>query len=248
MTTQNHYRIDGMTCSSCAAKIQETLLTSPLINNAKVDKSTDSAEITLNSDTPIAELQQILTDLNPKYSISGNTLSKQIANSQHNPETKSWLAIYQPIFLIFGYILGVTSMIQLVQGQFDGMEWMRHFMAGFFLVFSFFKMMDLRGFAQSYQMYDIIARKWSDWGYLYAFIELGLGLAFLTGYNLLITNIIALVIMAISIIGVLQSVLNKRTIQCACLGAIFDLPMSTVTIIEDGLMIVMSAVMIFYYL
>ncbi|RYZ78221.1 MAG: heavy-metal-associated domain-containing protein, partial [Proteobacteria bacterium] len=44
--------------------------------------------------------------------------------------------------------------------------------------------------------------------------------------------------------GVLQSVLNKRKIQCACLGAVFNLPMSTVTIIEDGLMIAMSAVML----
>ena len=50
--------------------------------------------------------------------------------------------------------------------------------------------------------------------------------------------------MAISIIGVLQSVLNKRAIKCACLGAVFNLPMSTVTIIEDGLMIAMSTGML----
>lgn len=50
--------------------------------------------------------------------------------------------------------------------------------------------------------------------------------------------------MSVSIIGVLQSVLNKRQIKCACLGAVFNLPMSSVTIIEDALMIVMSGVMI----
>jgi hypothetical protein len=50
--------------------------------------------------------------------------------------------------------------------------------------------------------------------------------------------------MTVSIIGVLQSVLNKRKIKCACLGAVFNLPMSTVTIIEDLLMIGMSAAMI----
>jgi hypothetical protein len=44
---------------------------------------------------------------------------------------------------------------------------------------------------------------------------------------------------------VLQSVFNKRKIQCACLGAVFNLPMSTVTIIEDAMMIAMSAGMIF---
>lgn len=117
-------------------------------------------------------------------------------------------------------------------------------MAGFFLVFSFFKLLNLKGFAESYAMYDIIAKRWSGWGYVYAFIELLLGLAFLSGFNPLLTNAVTLVVMSVSIVGVLQSVLNKRKIKCACLGDVFNLPMSTITIIEDALMIVMSAVML----
>jgi hypothetical protein len=93
-------------------------------------------------------------------------------------------------------------------------------------------------------MYDIIAKKWSGWGYVYAFIELALGLAFLTGFNPDLTNIITFVVMTVSIIGVLQSVLSKRKIKCACLGAVFNLPISTITIIEDTLMIGMSGIMI----
>lgn len=61
-------------------------------------------------------------------------------------------------------------------------------------------------------------------------------------YPLLI-NGVAFAVMSVSIVGVLQSVLNKKRIQCACLGAVFNLPMSTVTIIEDALMIVMNAIM-----
>jgi hypothetical protein len=54
--------------------------------------------------------------------------------------------------------------------------------------------------------------------------------------------------MGISSIGVIKSVLNKRKIQCACLGAVFNLPMSTVTIIEDLLMVAMAATtLIFNY-
>jgi hypothetical protein len=52
--------------------------------------------------------------------------------------------------------------------------------------------------------------------------------------------------MSISLVGVLQSVLNKRKIKCACLGDVFNLPMSTITIIEDALMIVMSLIMLIY--
>ena len=93
-------------------------------------------------------------------------------------------------------------------------------------------------------MYDIVAKKWSGWGYVYAFTELALGLAFLTGFNPMLTNIVTFIVMTVSIAGVLQSVLNKRKIKCACLGAVFNLPMSTVTIIEDGLMILMSVLML----
>jgi hypothetical protein len=75
-----------------------------------------------------------------------------------------------------------------------------------------------------------------------------LGIAFAIDFKPLVTNIVTLVVMTVSIVGVLQSVLNKRKIQCACLGAVFNLPMSTVTIIEDALMIVMSAVSIIYML
>lgn len=97
------------------------------------------------------------------------------------------------------------------------MQWMGHFMAGFFLVFSFFKLLDLRSFADSYRMYDIVAKRFLIWGYIYAFIELGLGIAYLVDFAPILTNSIMVVVMTISIIGVLQSVLNKRKIQCACL-------------------------------
>src|SRR6185436_9782917 len=128
---------------------------------------------------------------------------------------------------------------------FDWMKVMNTFMAGFFLAFSFFKMLDLDSFAESYAMYDVIARKIKSWGYVYAFAELGLGLAYASGFQPMITNIITLVLMSVSIVGVLQSVLNKRKIRCACLGAVFNLPMTTITIIEDALMIGMSMLMIF---
>ena len=122
---------------------------------------------------------------------------------------------------------------------------MNVFMAGFFLTFSFFKLLDLKGFEESYSMYDIVAKKLKTWGFIYAFIELALGIAYATNFQPFVTNIVTLVVMSVSIIGVLQSVLNKQKIQCACLGAVFNLPMSTVTIIEDALMIAMSAISLF---
>lgn len=209
------------------------------VNSVEVSRETNSATIAMEKHIPIFELQSALGGANGKYQISAN---------QHNEtaeQAKSWFENYKPILLIFGYISLVTLLIQSSNHHFDFMQWMRHFMAGFFLVFSFFKLLNLKGFAESYAMYDVIARRVPVWGYAYALIELALGLAFLTNFQPMLTNLATLIVMSVSIIGVLQSVLNKRKIQCACLGAIFNLPMSTVTIIEDALMIGMSATMLF---
>jgi hypothetical protein len=93
-------------------------------------------------------------------------------------------------------------------------------------------------------MYDLLAARWQPWGKLYPFVELALGLAYLTHFQPFTTNIVTLIVMGFSSLGVIQSVLNKQQIRCACLGAVFNLPMSTVTIIEDLLMVVMAGVML----
>ena len=161
-------------------------------------------------------------------------------------QAKTWFETYKPILLIFFYIIGVTILVQFSNQTFNWMQAMRHFMAGFFLVFSFFKMLNLKGFAESYVMYDVLAKRVPAWAYIYTFVELSLGIAYLIDFNPYFTNVATIIVMSISIVGVLQSVLNKKKIQCACLGAVFNLPMSTVTIIEDGLMIAMSGLMLFW--
>ncbi len=91
---------------------------------------------------------------------------------------------------------------------------------------------------------NIVAKRWNGYGYVYAFIELGLGVCYLTGVQPVLVNAITCIVMSVSIVGVLQSVLNKQKIKCACLGDVFNLPMSTITIIEDALMILMSGLML----
>jgi hypothetical protein len=127
------------------------------------------------------------------------------------------------------------------------MQFMNAFMAGFFLVFSFFKFLDLKGFANSYAMYDFVAKKIPAYGFTYPFLELALGIAYLTAFNPVFTNWATIIIMGVSSIGVIESVINKKKIQCACLGAVFNLPMSTVTIIEDLLMVAMAVGMLVMY-
>lgn len=229
------YHLTGMTCGSCEAKVKSALIQVAHVNGVSVSKENSRVEITMDTPVPLKRLQEAL---DPKYTISAEKYAEPVE------ETRSWFATYKPILMIAGYLSGVTLLIQAGNDSFNGMQWMRHFMAGFFLVFSFFKLLNLKGFAESYVMYDVIAKQVPAWAYIYAFLELGLGIAYLLHVYPLITNFVTVIVMSLSMIGVLQTVLNKQRIQCACLGAVFNLPMSTVTILEDGVMIGMSAWML----
>jgi len=229
------YKVTGMTCANCEAKVKSSLLTIDHVTAAEVSKESQTATITMNKHIPLSTIQKAL---DKKYVITA------MEHNETAMQAKSWLTNYKPILLIFGYITAIALLLALKQDGFDWMKGMNIFMAGFFLSFSFFKMLDLEGFTESYAMYDIVAKQVKPWGYIYAFIELSLGLAYASGFQPLLTNVVTLVVMTISIVGVLQAVFNKRKIQCACLGAVFKLPMSTVTIIEDVLMIAMSGVML----
>ena len=231
------YNISGMTCSSCEAKVKSALLTLPEVTIAEVTRTT--ATITM-------EKHIALNDLQKAIAAKGNYTISAEHHNETAEQTKNWFETYKPILLIFLYITLISAIVSFNMQylQFSVYRFMNVFMAGFFLVFSFFKLLNLKGFADSYVMYDVLAKRIPVWAYLYAFVELSLGIAYTVNFNPFITNLTTLVVMSISIIGVLQSVLNKKKIQCACLGAVFNLPMSTVTIIEDALMIAMSATML----
>jgi copper chaperone CopZ/uncharacterized membrane protein YphA (DoxX/SURF4 family) len=232
------YQLTGMTCGGCENKVKSNLLILPDVTSVEVSKDTNSATISMDKHIGLDTLQQALGGADSKY---------QISAAHHNEtleEAKSWAETYKPILLIFGYVTAISLVVSWQSNGINFMVFMRIFMSGFFLTFSFFKMLNLKAFAESYAMYDIVAKKFSAWGYIYAFIELGLGLSFALNLSPVAVNWVTLVVMTISILGVLESVLNKKKIQCACLGAVFNLPMSTVTIVEDAIMIAMSAAML----
>jgi len=234
------YQLTGMTCGGCENKVKGNLLVLPDVTEVEVSKDTNSATISMDKHIGLAVLQEALGGTESKYQIMASN------HSELAEETKSWVVTYKPILLIFGYVTAISLLVSWQDNAINFMTFMRIFMAGFFLTFSFFKMLNLKAFADSYAMYDIVAKKFGAWGYIYAFIELGLGLSFAMNLSPIAINWITLVVMTVSIFGVLESVLNKKKIQCACLGAVFNLPMSTVTIVEDALMIAMSASMLVF--
>lgn len=231
------YNISGMTCQSCVRKVKDALQNLPDVIAANVNLNTGKAEIEMKKHISTQDLQNALTPLKD-YKISED--SGDYSHSLMTDENKSWLETYKPLVIIFIFITGISLLTSISNDLFDWHKFMNNFMAGFFLTFSFFKFLDLKGFSESYSTYDLLAKKVNIYGYIYPFIELALGIAYLISFNPFITNLVTIIVMGFSSIGVIQSVLDKKKIKCACLGSVFNLPMSTITIIEDLLMVAMA--------
>lgn len=149
---------------------------------------------------------------------------------------------YKPLLIIVLFTL-VLSYIH----AYNSISFMYGLMGYFFLFLSMFKFFNLNEFVKGFETYDIISKRFKLYGFLYPFIELALGIAYLTNYNLMVVNIITLMIMIISGFGVVKSVLSGQKIKCACLGSTLNVPLGIVSIVENFSMGAMAAYMLYRY-
>lgn len=233
----------NLRCEACVKTIAPLLDAEATVKRWTADVSTPDKVLTVEGDdVSVAKVGELLN--RKGYQVVGEIPTNALAPASTMLDSDSPNTSYYPLVLIFFYLLGTVGIGEIAAGGINPERAMRHFMAGFFLVFSFFKMLDVPAFALSYRSYDILAQRWHGYGYLYPFLELGLGAAYLADFRPILTNAATLVVMGVSTVGVVQSLLTQRKIRCACLGAVFHLPMSYVTLTEDLLMIGMAAAML----
>jgi hypothetical protein len=112
-------------------------------------------------------------------------------------------------------------------------KFVTRFMAGFFLAFAGFKLMDLPGFVEGYTTYDLLAMRWRPYAWLYPFIELAFGLLMLASLGGAILLWAELAVMAFSGVGVAIKLAKREPFHCACLGTFLKVPLTAVTLVED---------------
>jgi hypothetical protein len=138
---------------------------------------------------------------------------------------------YAPLLIIVGLIFLVSLVISSPSFQIKAI--INSFMIGFFLVFSGFKLVDLKAFAQGYFTYDLLARRVFIYGYIYPFIELFFGLSMILGLWSRQILILEIIIMSFSGVGVAVKLLKHERFQCVCLGTFLKVPLTYVTLVED---------------
>src|SRR3989338_3981764 len=177
------------------------------------------------------EIQQDTPGRCPKCGmklISSDTPSIPMDVDDRGLGTLTWKS-YIPLIVIISLILIVSVIISwndVRVGQFSIFQSVIYFMIGFFVVFAGFKLMDLKGFAEGYSTYDLLAQKFSGYGYIYPFIELGFGLVMLKGIHTPQLLWAEVIVMGFSGLGVVRKLILREPIKCVCLGTFLKVPLT----------------------
>lgn len=148
-----------------------------------------------------------------------------------------------PLFLVIFGIFLLSLVRQYIEGI-NFMIWMMDFMGIFFITFGLFKLYDLKGFVEGFKTYDIIAKRFTVFGHVFPFLEIFLGAMYLLGFMFIWQNMIALTLAGFGLYSAYIVLKNKEEIQCVCLGTAFNIPMTYVTLLENGAMFIMVLFML----
>jgi copper chaperone CopZ len=237
------YTIEGMTCGGCKASVEKYLNEIDHITKVSIHLEKGEAEVIMDKNITTEVLQKALPE---KYTLSKKPAKNVFVSSSISSipklEEESKLQQLKPLLLILFYIASASTLLHYKAWNWN--EFMLDFMGLFYIVFSFFKMLDLKGFPASFSMYDPIAKRVPFYGKTYPFIETALGLMFLMRFKIDIALMVTLVILGVTTIGVTKTLLDKKSIRCACLGTALKLPMTEATFIENTIMIVMAVLML----
>jgi hypothetical protein len=152
---------------------------------------------------------------------------------------------YIPLIVVVALTLLTASAKQVAYDGFSWMTWMQDFMGFLMVVFSMFKLFDLKGYADLFQQYDLLAKSFRPYAYLYPFIQLGLGFGYLSHGQPMVINMATVIVLGFGSIGVFHARFKELDCKDACMGSMSQVPLSAFTLLEDLGMALMAAAMLF---
>jgi hypothetical protein len=132
------------------------------------------------------------------------------------------LSDYWPLISLVVVSALAAFAIAAGSGQVTMTSVMHAYMGVFLVFFALLKIFDLEGFMNGFAMYDLIAKRNSTWGYVYPFI----------------------IVFTFGVVGVVLALHRGLDIACPCMGNVLSVPLSTVTLTEDVLMVAMAIMLL----
>ena len=153
---------------------------------------------------------------------------------------------YRPVIAVFA----VTALMALATSYaaygdiltIRAAEW---FIAFSMAVLAILKLQNIESFSTMFLNYDLLAKRWVPYGYIYPFAEAGAGILMIAGALNWISIPVALFIGTIGAVSVFKAVyLDRRELKCACVGGDSNVPLGFVSLTENLMMVAMAVWML----
>lgn len=153
---------------------------------------------------------------------------------------------YAPIGVVFGTTaLMAVALSYAVHGNpftVMAVEW---FISLSMMVLGMLKLQDIESFSTMFLNYDLLARRWVPYSYIYPFAELGAGTLMAAGVLSWVSVPVALFIGLVGVGSVFKAVyIDKRELKCACLGGNTNVPLGFISFTENIVMVAMAVWMV----
>ncbi len=144
---------------------------------------------------------------------------------------------YTPVIALFSTAGFMTLALSLKMAGFMGIA---------LSMLASLKLMDLDSFTASFQNYDLVTKKFKYYGKIYPFLELAIGLGFLSGIAPLATGIGSTTVGIVGIISVIKAIyIDKMALNCACVGGNSKAPLGVISMAENLMMATMGMMLIY---
>ena len=149
---------------------------------------------------------------------------------------------YKPVIAIFavGFLTALAVSWALFGTIFTvrAAEW---FIAISMTLLALQKLQDVESFSTMFLNYDLLARRWVRYGYIYPFGEALAGILMIAGVLMWIAAPVALFIGTVGAVSVFKAVyIDKRELKCACVGGGSNVPLGFVSLTENLMMVAMA--------
>jgi len=166
----------------------------------------------------------------------------RVALGKDKPKEKRSDTSYQPVIALFT----MTFLMALAAAFVATGAWFSILTAEWFVAFSmsglaYLKLRDIESFSTMFLNYDLLAKRWVRYGYLYPFGEALAGVLMIAGVALWLAIPVALFIGTIGAVSVFYAVyIQKRELKCACVGGDSNVPLGFISLTENIFMVGMA--------
>ncbi|MEO5766088.1 MAG: MauE/DoxX family redox-associated membrane protein [Casimicrobiaceae bacterium] len=149
---------------------------------------------------------------------------------------------YQPVIVIFAMALAMALAASFAAyGTVVSPRTLEWFIAMSMCLLAAQKLQDVESFSTMFLNYDLLARRWVRYGYVYPFAEGLAGVLMIAGAFVWISAPVALFIGTVGAVSVIKAVyVDKRELKCACVGGGSNVPLGFVSLTENLMMMAMG--------